>query len=440
MSPPIERRTLVRSGGASIIACTMVAVLALGAAGAAKTKIVSRHTNGTQGDQMSVSGGISANGRYVVFRSEAKTLIGSDTNGRRDIFVRDRKAGKTRLANRRDNGDQANHVSGYPSISENGRYVVFWSRATNLIGGGTNGHDQIYIHDRVKRKTRLISKHSNGTQGDGESRDPVVSADGRFVAFQSSASNLVNGDTNGRSDIFIRDRKTGKTRLVSKRSNGAQGNEGSFTAAISTNGRFIAFESGASNLVKNDDNDVSDVFVHDRKKRKTKRVSVSSAESEAIGQSTQADISADGRFVVFRSSAANLVGGDGNGVHDVFIRDRKKGRTRRLSIHTNGSGGSASSAAPSISGDGRRVVFESSAPNLVGGDSNGTTDIFMRDRRKKRTKRVSVANGGGQGTGISRRPIISRDGRFVTFYSDAPDLASVDVNARHDVFARGPLR
>src|SRR5256712_380330 len=226
--------------------------------------------------------------------------------------------------------------------------------------------------------TKRVSVDSHGAQGNGGSFDPAISADGRFVAFDSVASNLVAGDTNAAFDVFVRDRKTGKTRRVSVDSHGAQGNGDSFDPAISADGRFVAFDSVASNLVAGDTNAASDVFVRDRKTGKTRRVSVASHGTQGNGASFGPSISADGRFVAFTSAASNLVAGDSNEAYDVFVRVRKTAKPSPASLDSHGAQGNGESFNPAISADGRFVAFRSSASNLVAGDTNGAADVFVR--------------------------------------------------------------
>jgi Tol biopolymer transport system component len=289
-------------------------------------------------------------------------------------------------------------------------------------------------------KTRRVSVSSAGAEGNNWSYYPSISADGRFVAFSSDASNLVAGDGNGTSDVFVRDRATGKTRRVSVSSAGAEGNNASYDPSISADGRFVAFHSDASNLVAGDGNGTSDVFVRDRATGKTRRVSVSSAGAEGNGDSYASSISADGRFVAFHSNASNLVAGDGNGTSDIFVHDRATGKTRRVSVSSAGAQGNGASYNPSISADGRFVAFHSNASNLVAGDGNGTTDVFVHDRATGKTRRVSVSSAGAEGNGASYNPSISADGRFVAFESSASNLVAGDGNGTSDIFVRGPLR
>jgi Tol biopolymer transport system component len=264
-----------------------------------------------------------------------------------------------------------------PSISADGRYVAFHSDASNLVPGDTNGTWDIFVHDRLTGQTTRVSVASDGTQGNNGSGDPSISADGRYVAFTSEASNLVPGDTNGTWDIFVHDRVTGQTTRVSVASDGSEGYGSSFSSSISADGRYVAFSSWASNLVPGDTNGWADVFVHDRVTGQTTRVSVASDGTEGNHVSLLPSISADGRYVAFSSWASNLVPGDTNEVQDIFVHDRLTGQTSRVSVASGGTEGNGASEFPSISADGRYVAFYSAASNLVPGDTNGTWDIFV---------------------------------------------------------------
>jgi hypothetical protein len=372
--------------------------------------------------------------------------VPGDTNSDGDVFVRDRKKGKTKRVSVRSNGAQGDDDSIDASISANGRFVAFASRATNMVKNDTNaainaGVD-IFVHDRATGRTRRVSVRSNGKQANDRSRDPAISANGRFVVFRSVASNLVKNDTNGEADIFIHDRKSGKTRRVSVRSNGKQGIGGSAdNPAVSATGRFVVFESKQRNLVKNDTNEKSDIFVHDRATKKTRRVSVRTNGTQGDDASRDPSISGDGRFVVYESLATNLINNDTNGRVDIYVRDRKKGKTKRVSVRSDGTESMDGQADdPVISGDGRMIAWEDSADDLAGAGNIDEGDIFIRDRKKNKTRRVSVSTAGVAGDDGSLSPAFSGDGRFVLFESDATNLVSVLTVDDRDVYIRGPLR
>jgi PKD repeat protein len=200
--------------------------------------------------------------------------------------------------------------------------VVFLSDATNLVEGDTNGMSDIFVHDRLSGETRRVSVASDGTESNLGSYDPLISADGRFVLFTSDASNLVSGDTNGVSDAFVHDSQSGETQRVSVASDGRQGNSRSYYhPSISADGRFVAFTSAATNLVYGDTNLSHDVFVHDLQTGETRLVSLAAGGTQGNNHSVDPFISADGRLVAFHSAASNLVYSDTNGVADVFVQD-----------------------------------------------------------------------------------------------------------------------
>jgi Tol biopolymer transport system component len=425
----------------ALAAAAALLALPAWAGAAAKTRRASVSSAGASGNLTSADPGISVGGRYVVYVSSASNLVPGDTNGVADIFVRDMKTGKTRRVSIRSGGGQSDGASTLPSISGGGRYVAFQSDATNLVPGDSNGFTDVFVRDTKTGKTRRVSVRTGGGQSNEDSGTATISADGRFVVFGSRATNLVNGDTNGFDDIFVRDRKTGTTSRVNRSSAGGQANGPAHDPAISATGRYVVFDSGASNLVVGDGNAQDDVFVRDRKTHRTRRVSVSSAGVEGNNWSGYPSISASGRFVVFGGDASNLVAGDGNAVSDTFVRDRETGKTTRVSVSSAEAEGNFGSLSepPSISNDGRFVAFESSASNLIGADGNGRRDVFIRDRLAGTTRRVS-AGAGAESDGFSENPAISADGRFVAFDSDASNLVGDDGNGANDVFRRGPLR
>ncbi len=359
------------------------AALAGSFARAQTTERVSVSTGGAQGNDSSYLSGlrsISADGRFVTFDSWASNLVAGDTYGNRDVFVRDRQSGTTERVSVATGGMQGHADSWFPSISADGRFVAFESLASNLVAGDTNGWPDVFVRDRQSGTTERVSLAPGGAEGDNDSSDPSISADGRFVAFWSWASNLVAGDTNGWADVFVCDRQSGTTERVSLATGGAEGNNGSAYPAISADGLFVAFQSSASNLVIGDTNARADVFVRDRQSGTTERVSVDSAGAQGNLDSWYPSISADGHFVAFFSFSSNLVAGDTNAHEDVFVRDRQSGTTERVSVATDGTQGNTASESPSISADGRFVAFESFSSNLVPGDTNESDDVFVRDR------------------------------------------------------------
>ena len=405
-------------------------------AGFGQTRRISVDSQGNQSNGGSFDGSISADGRFVAFRSLASNLVPGDTNGRQDLFVYDRQTGQTERISVDSQGNQSNANSFHPAISADGRFVAFVSDANNLVPGDTNRRRDVFVHDQQTGQTERVSVDSQGNQGEGNTFNPYpsISADGRFVAFMSNESNLVPGDTNGVLDIFVHDRQTGQTERVSVDSQGNQGNSVSVDATISADGRFVAFSSEANNLVPGDTNFDQDIFVHDRQTGQTERVSVDSQGNQGDGQSLWPSISADGLFVMFSSYSRNLVPGDTNNTLDVFVHNRQTGQTERVSVDSQGNQANSSSSYGSLSADGRLVTFISHASNLVPDDTNGTNDIFVHDRQTGQTERVSVDSRNQQGNDLSAFPSISDDGRNVVFYSNASNLISGDTNGFADVF------
>jgi Tol biopolymer transport system component len=400
------------------------------------TTRVSVSTPGAQGDSWSDGPSISPDGRFVAFISGASNLVSGDTNGASDVFVHDRQTGATERVSVDSSGAQGNGDSYSPAISADGRYVAFISRADNLVSTDTNGFADVFVRDRQIGITSRVSVDSSGAQAnaDNDIGFACISADGRFVVFPSIASNLVAGDTNGISDIFMHDMLTGSTIRVSIASNGAEGNGGSYSAAISSDGRYVAFDSNATNFFASDSNGGSDIFVRDLQAATTTLVSVSSSGTQGHNLSLVPSISGDGRYVSFYSYATDLVPGDTNGCGDVFVHDRQTGQTTRVSVDSNGMQGNGPSYKSSLSADGRFVAFTSDASNLVPGDTNLRSDIFVHDALTGATARVSVDSHGAQADDESYFPCISADGRYVAFHSAATNLVQGDTNGSLDVF------
>lgn len=279
-------------------------------------------------------------------------------------------------------------------------------------------------------RTERVSVTSDGTEGDSGSFDPTVSADGRYVVYLSYATNLVPGDTNGVPDLFVFDREARITERVSVASDDTQANDLSDGADLSADGRYVVYTSIASNLVPGDTNNASDVFLYDRQTATIERVSVAGDGIQGNDGSFAPKISADGRYVAYLSNASNLVPGDTNGFADIFVFDRETRTTERLPVAGDGAEPNGGTGFPALSADGRYVVFSSYASNLVPGDTNDNTDIFVFDRETRTTDRVSVASGDVQSGGrdFIGSASISADGRYVAYASDASDLVPGDTN------------
>jgi Tol biopolymer transport system component len=401
---------------------------------AGTTERVSVASGGEEGNAESGNPAISEDGNYVAFSSGATNLAGSDLNGYSDVFIHDRQSGETFLVSVANDGSQGNSYSTSPSVSSDGRYVAFESYASNLVAGDLNETTDVFIRDRLNLVTIRVSVASDGNEANGESYADSISGDGLHIAFTSEASNLVAGDTNNITDVFVHDRNSGETSIISVASDGTLGNELSWRSTISANGVYVAFESHADNLVSGDNNGQADIFLHDRQNGVTSRVSVDSSGMEANSGSYRPAISSDGRYITFYSWASDLVEGDTNNTYDVFVHDRISGETSRVSIASDGTEGNDQSRFSDISADGRFIVFESLASSLVEGDNNATYDIFKHDRVSGVTTLASLNSDGTQGDDASYLSVISGNGCCVSFQSDATNLVVGDNNGFSDVF------
>jgi hypothetical protein len=345
------------------------------------TERVSVDSSGREANGFSYANWSSATGRWVAFTSEASNLVAADQNHVTDVFVRDRSTGTTERISVGTSGEEGNGSSGWSSLSADGSVVAFTSLASNLVAGDGNSAWDVFVRDRVAGTTARVSVDSSGAEGNGASLNGALSADGNVVAFQSTASNLVANDLNGMRDVFVHDRSSGITERVSVDSTGidGDGDSGEFLPSLSSDGQIVAFASTATNLVANDTNGFQDVFVHDRSTGITERISVDSAGAEGDDDSGYPSLSADGRLVAFHSSASNLVANDANATTDIFVHDRATGETLRVSVDSAGGEADSFSGGPSLTSDGSLVAFYSAASNLVAGDSNGASDDFVHE-------------------------------------------------------------
>ncbi len=395
---------------------------------------VSVDGSGAEADGHSIESSISADGRYVAFCSDATNLVPGDTNGTVDLFVYDRKNGGIERVSVGGKSVLVASRGRFISISADGRYIAFTSTVSYLVAGDTNSAGDVFVYDRQSGVIERVSVDGSGAEGNGGCDGCSISADGRYVAFGSIASNLVAGDTNAVMDVFVYDRQNDGIERVSVSGKGDQADKDSYNVSISADGRYVAFCSAATNLVTGDANGATDVFVYDRDDRIVERVSVDAAGNEVGGGSYEPSISADGRYVAFSSDATNLVPGDTNGCFDVFVRDRQSDSVERVSVGDGGTEGNSYSDVPSISADGRYVAFCSDATNLVPGDTNGCYDIFVYDRQNRGIERASADGSGAEGNGYSYQSSISADARYVAFTSSATNLVPNDTNGMDDIF------
>ena len=365
---------------------------------------------------------ISADGRYVVFVSRADDLVPDDTNGAADIFVSDRQAGTLERVNLSSSGAQSSHTSWRPVISADGRYVVYQTNSSDVVPNNPDAEFILVLRDRSLGTTELVTVDQTGMHA-RPGADASISADGRYVAFASAAGDLVNGDTNGVQDIFVRDRQERRTVRVSVSSDGTQADCHQWGTSISASGRYVAFNSCASGLAA-DASGNHDVFVHDQVEQTTSRVSFAMPGGQDSGGVVDSTISGDGRYVAFSTGAA-LVPEDTNGATDVFLHDRSTGQTERVSLDGAAGQADGDSAGASLSADGRYVAFWSNAGDLT--PEPFGPGIFVRDRWTGTLERASVDSHGGPARYVGTEPSLSADGRFVAFDTDTP-LVPVDLN------------
>ncbi len=409
------------------------------------------------GDSTIAENSISADARYVVFTSAAPEIVNGDTNGVADVFLRDRQTGKTTLISQ--GAAIANGASGNAMISTDGRYVVFTSTASNLVAGDSNNATDIFWVDTQTQTLKLVSHAVGGTvSANGASSNAVLSANGLVIAFTSTASNLVSDDTNNQQDVFVWNSQDGAIAVVSRGDSQSDGT--SEQPVISSDGRYVAFVSAASNLVTGDTNSKRDVFVWDRIGGGITLVSRADGANGTIsdGDSSQVSISQNGRTIAFTSTATDLTATPNiNAVQSIFVRSLDTNTTILASVNQTGGYSASDGFSPStasnskISGDGKFVVFQSDFGDLVAKDTNGVSDVFVRDLTLNQTTLISInqagtdsgdsasgADGGignGAGTG-SFNPVISNDGRHIAFNSFSSNLVNGDTNNALDVFVR----
>lgn len=428
-------------------------------ASAQQVSILSRSVTDTAGVGWSQDARATADGHQVVFASNANNLVLNDTGGT-DIFVRDRFNATLKRMSVRADGSQAIGAHWHPDISSDGRYIVFSSDSTSLVTPSTTGR-QIYLRDRDTDAdgifdepgavaVELISVSSSGVRAVGDSGLPCVSANGRYVTFQSLSANLVAGDSNGVMDVFLRDRWSGTTVRVS--STGASaGNAASNVPNISRNGEYVVFQSNASNLIAGDTNQTTDVFRYAVNGGMLERISVSSSGTQLSAGSVLGSeaivgpcISADGRQIIFQTSSA-AIAGDTNGQIDIYVRDMKLLSTVRVSSRANGSQTVYPCISGTMSSDARFVLFSTTDNLVIANDTNNRQDIFMHDRDldgdgifdepgETSIRRVSVGSRGVQTSLASYGGRIIDGGTEVIFATTAGNLVQGDNNGFPDVF------
>lgn len=420
-------------------------------------ELISVTTAGTAGNGDSGEASVSQSGQYVAFTSTSTDLVAGDTNGVSDVFLRDRTAGTTIIISKNPtSGAVGDGRSFEPKVSNDGNFVVFVSDASNLVAGdkveASGGNTDVFRYNIATGQIELVSQTTDGAFPDGDSGEPNVSADGRFITYSTRARNLGGPDNNNASDVFLRDMNRGvgdalATRAVSVAAGGVEtetmSDGRSFDPQVSDDGKFVSYRSSSSNLNGGDTNGLVDTYVRDIDAGVNILVSVGAAGGSGNAESQSNSISGDGKFVAFRSAASDLVPNDTNNVEDIFLRNLTNNTTTLLSVNRTGTASArGQSRFPWLSANAGAVTFSSSANDLVAGDENNQEDVFLRDlvNGPIYLLSTSAANNGSGGNGASFDTYVSRDGRFVTFTSEASDLAAGDSNGRTDVyFTNSPL-
>ena len=409
---------------------------------APSTERISLTDDGNEANGHSYNMRVSSDGRYALFESGATNLTEDLTSlSYRDLYLRDLETETTRRV--KINGESRLGVDRRPTISGNGRFIGFVSWESFVPEDRNLGPD-LYVFDQVTGVAERVNVPSNASDyGDVGISGPELSPDGRIVVFNSYSA-LLPIDTNTDMDVYVRDRSTGLLELMNVRSDGTVGDRGSYGGVVSADGRFVAFESSTSDLDLDAVHAGGGIFLRDRMLMTTTRISVSSeGQPELTGYSGLCpSLSADGSLVAFMSTAPDLVLGDTNSAGDVFIRDVPANRTTRVSVTTDGQQANGSSGCPRMSADGRHVVFLSVASNLVAGDTNQAEDLFVRDLQSGTTERINVSTGGAQAQptstslNVSQQFDVSANGRFVVFGSASSNLVPNDSNSYYDIFLR----
>jgi Tol biopolymer transport system component len=427
-------------GRAVLAALVAVFLVASPASASWSDSLVSRSWSGALGNGASLTPALSADGRYVVFPSEASNLVRKDRNGASDVFVKDRYTGAiSRVSVGADGreGDGASYDP--PGLSADARYVAFLSSASNFVSGDTNTIDDVFVKDRRTGAVIMVSAAVDGTPGNAASYgSPSISADGRFVAFRSEASNLIPGDTNGVADVFVKDIRTGAIERASVAADGTQGNRlVAHGTAISADGRYIVFPTASTNLVSDDTNGSIDMFVKDRRTGSIVRANTTVDGKQSTSYTLMPSITADGRKVAFVAWGDNLVPGDTEDTPDLFVKNLDTGAITRVNTASDGTVAESQPYGAVISADGRYVAFASLASNLVPRDTNNFDDVFVKNLRTGELTRVSVRGHGQQGNNFSVAPALSANGRVIAYSSYASNLVARDDNEVADIFVAG---
>lgn len=431
----VENRPIVFS---RMMAVSAWSVAVAGLCGCTWMTPVSVNTGGELANQQSqYLSRISSDGRFVVFASQGDNLVSSDSNGASDVFLRDALDTTTERVSVASDGSEANGASYVTGISGDGRYIVFYSAADNLVPGDTNGSLDVFLHDAHAETTQRVSVGAGGTQANGDSTTAVVSDDGRYVAFESTATNLVAGETNAGTQVYVRDLAAEVTTRASVNNSGSPGNSGSYVCDITPDGRYVGFHSFSSNLVAATipGSAAGNVFLHDLLTSETVLVSADASGNPSVEGSLGCAISADGQEVAFESIDV-FFPGDPRLVQDIYVKDMSSGALEKVSVGADGNPPLRSSYYPAISLDGRYVAFQSRASNLTEAGAAGGVHIYVRDRHRGQTSQLSKDARGAPNTDATSLPDLSGNGRYVSFLTDSNTMFPDDDNGVNDVVVR----
>lgn len=415
-----------------------LAVVALAFAVGPSSKVISVSLNGDKtGDAGSYPSAISPSGRYVVFDCFANDVTEVGSGGLEQIVLHDRSTHTSELISAGPVGEPGDANSHDGQVSSDGQLVVFSTLATNLYPPSSS-YGQIVLRNRQTGGVELVSVSTSGESADKEAYNPSISGNGRFVVFDSLADNLVPGDTNHVNDVFLRDRQLGTTVRIGLKTSGKQTTSSSGDAAISPNGRFIVYLADGINNATGDTTPRQDVILFDRQKNTREVVSLSSTGASTNDHCYHGTVSDDGRYIAFYTYASNLVPGDTNRTGDVFVRDRVAGTTTRVSVKSDGSQLDGLSFASAISGNGRYVCFTSYA-RASANDTSNQLDCFVHDMVTGTTELLNVNTAGVQANGSATSSILNRDGRFAVITSGGTNFGLPDDNGAGDVILRDRL-
>lgn len=419
--------------------CALAGLLGAPAFGQGFTKRASVNSLGELANYGSRETEISADGRFVAFRSGASNLDGQ-ASGQQDVYVHDLLLHRTERVSLTETGDFADGWSDLPKISGDGRFVAFVSYASNLVPGDLNGARDVYLRDRLLETTLHVSLSSTGEQSNNDSWPASISGDGRYVLF-STRSAKMHPDGNTRSHFYLRDTVNEITTRTTETTLGVAANQDCKHGFLSAGTDWVVFSTISTNLGGGGGNARDDIYLRDLSSGVTEWISQTPSGGEPDGHCRRPSISADGRWIAFMSNATNLVAGDTNGAMDIFLHDRSTGTTQRINRRYDGSESLGPCDFPRISADGNTIVFQSSDSMLVPGDTNGTNDVFFYDRLTDTISNANVGSQGVDGDRAANEPVVSGDGNRVAFQSGSTNLigGSREFSGQLYVHTRAPL-